>query len=137
LKLKSDYEKMLPQLSTILGFTDNELELDSQIIRSRETASCNFIVDVVRLTEGADCCYIGTGTFKGNGTLPPGSISIKDFLSFCIYDDFVILLEISGSQLWEAMENALAKYSDNDGRFPAVSGMQLNFDLEKPCGQRM
>ena len=51
--------------------------------------------------------------------------------------DPLVVLEITGKQLLEALENGVSQYPKLEGRFPQVSGIQFTFDSTKPAGQRI
>lgn len=48
-----------------------------------------------------------------------------------------MLLELSGLQLMEALENGVSQYPRHEGRFPQVSGISFNFDPTQPSGHRI
>ena len=61
----------------------------------------------------------------------------QDLLSILPIIDSIVLLELTGSQLIEALENGLSQYPKYEGRFPQVSGLSFTFDPSQPSGSRV
>lgn len=51
--------------------------------------------------------------------------------------DPLIVLEVSGKDLLDALENAVSAYPKLEGRFPQVSGVSFVFNSNKPPGCRI
>lgn len=51
--------------------------------------------------------------------------------------DPLAVLELTGKQLLEALENGISQYPKHEGRFPQVSGFSFSFDPSKQSGQRV
>jgi 5'-nucleotidase len=51
--------------------------------------------------------------------------------------DPLVLLEVTGKQLLEGLENGVSMFPKLEGRFPQVSGINFAFDPEKPAGKRI
>ena len=52
-------------------------------------------------------------------------------------EDDVVLLNVSGATVLEALENSVSQWPKLDGRFAAVSGLNFKFDSSKPQGHRV
>lgn len=48
-----------------------------------------------------------------------------------------MLLQLTGLQLLEALENGVSQYPKLEGRFPQVSGISFTFDHTQPSGSRV
>ena len=51
--------------------------------------------------------------------------------------DSIVMLELTGLQLIEALENGVSQYPKHEGRFPQVSGLSFTFDPTHPSGSRI
>ena len=60
--------------------------------------------------------------------MPAGPITGKTLQAIFPFPDTMVVLKMPGSVLKEALEEALSKYPELDGRFPAISGFKLQFD---------
>ena len=61
----------------------------------------------------------------------------QDLLAILPIVDSVMLLELTGAQFLEALENGVSQYPKHEGRFPQVSGTSFTFDPTQPSGHRI
>eukprot|EP00898_Chlorokybus_atmophyticus_P000025 jgi/Chlat1/1022/Chrsp109S00046 len=95
-------------------------------IRLRETNAGSLVCDIARegICGAADCALFNSGTFRSDAVHGPGAVTGRDLLALLPMMDVVVLVEMSGEQLLEALENG-------------VSGIALTFDAAKPPGSRL
>merc|ERR1712241_610148 len=60
-----------------------------------------------------------------------------DLLAILPMMDDLILLDVSGKMIYEALENGVSMWPKLEGRFPQVSGITFAFDPKKPAGSRV
>ena len=66
------------------------------------------------------------GGIRAKKIYDPGTkISRRDILSELPFGNVVVKLGLTGSQIWEALENGVSQVEQNSGRFPQVSGMSF------------
>jgi 5'-nucleotidase len=70
-------------------------------------------------------------------TCPPGQVTLGDILEILPFEDPVVVIEMSGRQIWACLESALGKYPAQEGRFPVIAGMEVTWDSRCPPGQRV
>ena len=51
--------------------------------------------------------------------------------------DPLVLLDVTGAQLCQALENGVSQWPKLEGRFPQVSGITFAFDPSRPPGSRV
>jgi len=51
--------------------------------------------------------------------------------------DSLVKLELTGQQLYQALENGVSQFPRHEGRFPQVSGVQFVFDPSQASGSRV
>ena len=51
--------------------------------------------------------------------------------------DELVLIDVDGDQIYEALENGVSQWPKLEGRFPQVSGITFAFDPSKPAGSRV
>ena len=51
--------------------------------------------------------------------------------------DSLVLVDIKGEQIHQALENGVSQWPKLEGRFPQVSGISFAFDPSKPPGSRV
>jgi 5'-nucleotidase / UDP-sugar diphosphatase len=111
---------------------------ETQIVRTQEAAIGNLIADAMREAVGADIAITNGGGIRADKEYPAGSdITRKDILSELPFGNVTVLVEASGQQIWDALENGFSKLEDGGGRFPQVSGLTVTADKAKPAGSRV
>jgi 2',3'-cyclic-nucleotide 2'-phosphodiesterase (5'-nucleotidase family) len=125
-----------------------ELDVRSQLIRTRETASADWFADILRHTYddalcmkgiegGVDGVFICAGMLRGDSVYGPGFLTLGDVLEILPFEDPLVVLEISGKTLWETLESSLSTWPAQEGRFPVISGFRVSWDSRRPPGQRV
>ena len=53
------------------------------------------------------------------------------------FEDAIVVKELRGQDIWDALENGFSTYPKQEGRFPQVAGMQVIWDSRRPPGKRV
>jgi 2',3'-cyclic-nucleotide 2'-phosphodiesterase (5'-nucleotidase family) len=87
---------------------------------------------------GADIAITNGGGIRADKEYAAGSdITRRDVLTELPFGNVTVLTEVTGKQIWDALENGFSKYEDGAGRFPQVSGLKVVADVKKPAGSRI
>ena len=62
---------------------------------------------------------------------------LQDLLTILPMMDPLVLLDVTGDQLCQAVENGVSQWPKLEGRFPQVSGITFAFDPSQPPGSRV
>ncbi len=132
-------EKSLDEkLSVPVGKTTVLLDSRRATVRGRESNFANLMADAIRASLEADIGFTNGGGIRGDRTYEPETtLTRMDVLSELPFGNYVVLLELTGAQLLEALENGVSRVEDIAGRFPHVSGMAYAFDPKRPKGSRV
>lgn len=122
-------------LGTEIGETEVYLVGDRELVRTGETNLGNLITDVLRERTDADVAIYNGGGIRDSADL--GSIVLEDAMNILAFENDVVKLELSGSQLIETLEHGVSHYPEVAGGFLQVSGMRYYFNPEKPAGERI
>lgn len=136
----STYETRLSaELDKPLGQTTEVLDGTSISSRTRETNLGNLIADAFRVGTKADIALVNGGTIRANATFAVGAISKRDVVSMLPFENPIIKIEATGSQIKAALENSVSQVveTSESGRFPQVAGLQFEYDARKPVGLRV
>ncbi|XP_073811610.1 snake venom 5'-nucleotidase isoform X2 [Musca autumnalis] len=137
-KVLATYSEVIEaKMTEVLGTFGVELDGRFSTIRTQETNLGDWVCDVALAATGADVALINSGTFRSDQIHPPGPFTMRDLVNIIPMRDPLILLEITGKCLYEALENSVSGYPKLEGRFPQVSGVTFAFDPSKPPGQRI
>ena len=121
-----------------LGVVTTELDTTRLTVRTKENAFGNFVVDAVRRYAGADIGLINGGVIRGEKHYSPNTtLTRRDIAIELPFRSHVVVTEVSGKQLWNAIENGLSTVEEVKGRFPLVSGLSVQYDSSKQPGSRV
>jgi 2',3'-cyclic-nucleotide 2'-phosphodiesterase (5'-nucleotidase family) len=126
------------ELNVPVGTTGAELDTRRLSVRTVETNFGNLVADATREATGADVAITNGGGIRGDRTYPAGTtLTRRDVLSELPFGNRTVLLEVSGQQVLDALENGFSQVEERAGRFPQVSGMTVTYDPTAPAGQRV
>ena len=114
--------------------------LDSQrsSVRTGETNFGNLIAQALMESVGADIGFTNGGGIRGDRTYDPGTkLTRKDILGELPFGNVTLLIELSGADLLEALENGVSEVENKAGRFPQVAGLTMVYDPAAPAGSRV
>jgi 2',3'-cyclic-nucleotide 2'-phosphodiesterase (5'-nucleotidase family) len=119
-----EYKKFLSkELDIEIGETTTQLDSRRKIVRSQEAAIGNLIADATREGVDADIAIANGGGIRAKKIYAPGSIiTRRDILTELPFGNVVVKLELTGAQIWDALENGVSQPRQHAGRFPQVSG---------------
>lgn len=124
-------------MSDVMGVFSVELDGRFSRVRTQETNLGNWVCDVVLAAVGADVVILNGGTFRSDRIHPVGAFTMGDLVNVIPMRDPLILLEVKGRVLWQALENGVSAYPKLEGRFPQVAGISFAFDPQAAPGKRI
>jgi 2',3'-cyclic-nucleotide 2'-phosphodiesterase (5'-nucleotidase family) len=126
------------ELNVVVGKTEGPLDSRRNVVRTQEAAIGNLICDAMMAAVGGEIALFGGGGIRADKEYPAGAeITRRDILTELPFGNVTVLTEVSGQQVWDALENGFSKIEDGAGRFPQVGGMKVVADKAKPAGQRV
>jgi 5'-nucleotidase / UDP-sugar diphosphatase len=126
------------ELNVVIGKTAGPLDSRRNIVRTQEAAIGNLIADAMREAVGADIAITNGGGIRADREYAAGAdITRRDVLTELPFGNVTVLTEVSGQQIWDALENGFSKIEDGAGRFPHVSGLKVVADVKQAAGKRV
>ena len=136
--VKKHEDKLDQDLKVAVGKTEVELDSRRGTVRQKEAAIGNLFADAIRAVTKADLAITNGGGIRGDRTYDPGTtLTRKDIFTELPFGNIVVLIELSGAEIRQALEEGVSQYEDKAGRFPHVAGMTFAFDPKKPKGSRV
>lgn len=129
--------KLREKLDKPVGYTAAPLDARFTTVRTKESNIGNFVCDLMRYYYDADCCLMAAGTIRGDQIYPPGVLRLRDLVNCFPFEDPVVVLKVTGKQIWDALENGVSNYPALEGRFPQVSNIKFETDYSKPPHSRI
>lgn len=94
-------------------------------LRTSDSALGHLIADAMRDESGADIAIMNAGGIRAG--LPVGEVTYGTLLSILPFDNLIYTINVSGSQLKEALEWGVSRFPEPNGGFLQVSG--ITFDV--------
>ncbi|GAX77495.1 hypothetical protein CEUSTIGMA_g4939.t1 [Chlamydomonas eustigma] len=129
--------KMASRMSETIGHSAQDLDGRFNTVRTKESNLGNFICDILRKATDADMVLINGGTFRSDAIHSAGPFTLGDLLSIMTMVDPILVIEATGEQILQGLENGVSMYPKLEGRFPQVAGISFMFDPDAPPRQRI
>jgi hypothetical protein len=115
-----------------------DLDTRSDITCAEETAFGDFVTDALKKSLGADIGLADCSVIRGNRIHAKGSTFDAAAAASEIADGaMAIQVEVSGTQLLEILEAAVAQTPASAPQFLQIAGVRMEVDTTKPAGQRI
>lgn len=138
LALVAEYETVLDEeLGETIGETLVPFDTNRDQVRQIETTIGNLVADAQRELVDADVAMMNGGSLRGDRIFEVGPITGRDVLTILPFNNVLVKVELSGKQLFDALENSVSLAEHNAGRFAQVSGMSFTVDLSQDPGSRV
>lgn len=126
------------ELDVQIGTTAVELDSRSATVRAQEAAIGNLIADAIRDSTGADVAITNGGGIRANKQYAAGAtLTRRDILTELPFGNSTVMVEITGKDIKDALENGVSQVDARAGRFPQVSGMKVVYDAKAAAGSRI
>lgn len=130
-------EKLGKELEVQIGSTQTAIDVMKASQRKMETAMGNLVADAVKNYTKSDIAIINGGGIRADRVFPAGPLTKRDIMDAMPFTNYVVKLEITGDQLYQALENGVSQIEKGAGRFPQVSGIEYDFNQKLPPGTRV
>lgn len=141
LKRVEEYQKEIDELmKVVVGHTTVDLDGERENVRTKETNLGNLIADgmVWKMKQFFPETTIALQNGGGiRASIAKGDITMGEIRTVLPFDNTLVAIQLTGQELYEALENSVSEYPKQDGRFLQVSGITFKFDPEQPAGQRV
>lgn len=133
------YDQYFNQMgSKPLCFLEAPLDSRHAVVRTQESTMANLFLDALRDQFSADVAMMSGGIIRGDRFYEAGtSITYKDLLKELAFDNDNIVIEVSGKDLLQALENGVTNTKDLAGKFLQVSGMEYFYNPNNLLGERI
>ncbi|WP_230531417.1 bifunctional metallophosphatase/5'-nucleotidase [Microvirga roseola] len=136
--VKGYEDKLSKELDIEIGMTETPLDSRRATVRGGEAAIGNLITDAMKAAVGADVAITNGGGIRADKQYNAGQkLTRRDILSEMPFGNTTVLLEVTGAQIKEALENGVSQVRELGGRFPQVSGITAEVDVKEPVGSRV
>ncbi|RDI44196.1 bifunctional metallophosphatase/5'-nucleotidase [Falsibacillus pallidus] len=123
----------------IIGNTAVYLNGDLRDVRTQETNLGDLVADSM-LNEAKKMTQADLALMNGGGirnSISPGPITLGTIRSVLPFQNQLAVLTMSGAQIKEALEFALADINEEAGRFLQMSGLNIQYNPFSPPGNKI
>jgi 5'-nucleotidase / UDP-sugar diphosphatase len=125
------------ELLTEVGEAIAPLDATRDVVRGEESPAGNLVADALRAWRSSDAAIQNGGGIRGDRVFGPGVLLKRDIQEMLPFANYAVALQVSGQDLWAALENGVSRAEQVDGRFPQVSGIAFTWDPTAPAGSRV
>lgn len=121
--------------SAIVGKTKVDLIGEREIVRAGESNLGNLATDAMLYITGADVALTNGGGIRAS--IKTGDITKGDILEVFPFGNYIVVKEVKGIDILNALEHGVDAYPEPAGKFPHVAGMSYKIDPSKEAGNRI
>ena len=128
------------ELEEIIEYTDFDMLINSddsgdsskQISRLEETSLCDLVADAIRDIGKGEISMINAGSIRND--IHKGNITYNDVLEVLPFSADIIVKQVKGQDILDALEFGMKDLPGKTPRFPQVSGIsfKVDTDIESP-----
>lgn len=136
-ELKAPLEELKKQ---IVGSTNVVLDGERSNVRYKETNLGNLITDAMvdRANQMVPDTFIGMQNGGGiRASIQQGDVTLGDIYTVMPFANLLVTLDLTGEEIWQALEHSVSKVDSGAGQFMQVSGIQFKYDPAKPAFDRV
>ena len=115
-----------PFALTVYNSSSESRESHDQLSRIGENNLCNLVTDSFRILGEADVSIMNAGTVRTD--IQAGNITYQNIIDVMPFSNDVLIKEISGQGILDALEFGLRSLPEPTSRFPQVSGITFKID---------
>ena len=126
------------QLERPIGKITESFSTIREQVRTSENGFANLIADAMRLEAKTQLAIINGGIIRGNRTYQPEQVfQYGDLLDELPFRSRMVVLDVTGNQLKQALENGASQMENIKGKFAQVSGLKYSVSPLMPAGNRV
>lgn len=129
--------KLAQQLAAPVRKLAEPWQLTRHAVRSQETRLGHFVAEAYRVAMDSDIGFATAGGLRADLAGQPPAITVADLAAVLPFDNRLVRLRISGAELRDLMEQALAEHPAPRNAFPLISGLVIHFDGDAAPGSRV
>ncbi|NMB00545.1 MAG: multifunctional 2',3'-cyclic-nucleotide 2'-phosphodiesterase/5'-nucleotidase/3'-nucleotidase [Firmicutes bacterium] len=123
------------RLSQVVGKSNVSWDGERANVRTRETNLGNLVADIIRNAVDSDIALTNGGGIRAS--IHPGDIKVSDIYTTLPFDNTLVVVEMQGKDIIEALEHSVRLLPDQNGGFLQVSGITFEVNPGAPAGSRV
>lgn len=135
-ELKAPLDELRKQ---VVGNTTVPLNGARADVRTKETNLGNMIADAMA-AKANESVPTTIAIQNGGGiraSIDQGDITLGEILEVMPFENQLVTLNLTGEEIWQALENGVSQVETAQGKFPQVAGLRFQYDPAKPAMERV
>ncbi|GHH97431.1 5'-nucleotidase C-terminal domain-containing protein [Neobacillus kokaensis] len=126
---------------TVVGSTDVFLDGERNNVRYKETNLGNLIADSMAQRANEILKNNTTIAMQNGGgiraSIPQGDVTLGHIHTVMPFANLLVTLDLTGQEIWDALEHSVSRVESGAGQFMQVSGLQFKYDPNKQAYDRV
>ena len=106
---------------------EDDFDHHNQISRYQESTLCDLITDAIRILGEGQISIMSAGSVRTD--LKKGNITYKNILDILPFNNEIVVKDVSGQDILDALEYGMRLLPEKSSRFPQVSGISFKVNL--------
>ncbi len=119
----------------VLFLTDTDWDGQRENVRTKSTNLGKLITDSMIDISGADVALMNGGGIRMS--INAGEVTKGDVISVLPFGNTVVVKEVTGKIIWDAIENGMKALPLSSGSYSHVGGAEFTFDATSELGSRV
>ncbi len=119
----------------IVASTTIDLDGEREDVRTSQTNLGTLITQALKNSLGADVALFNGGGIRAS--IPAGDVTYADILTVLPFNNTGVVVEVTGQDIKDALENGVSDFPKAKGAFPHVAGIKVDFNPENAPGERI
>lgn len=128
-------EQLQARLDNVVGSSNISWDGERASVRTQETNLGNLVADVIRDAVEADIAVTNGGGIRAS--IHAGEIRVADIYNTLPFDNSLVVVEMMGMDILEALEHSVRLLPEQNGAFLQVSGITFEVDPNGLPGGRV
>lgn len=133
-KVKAIQDKLTALTDKYVGKSDitlSDKDADGhRAVRNQESTIGNFCADAYKEVSGAQIGWVQGGGVRES--INAGIVNFGDLLAINPWSNTIVVVELTGQQILDALEHGASTCPDENGGFLNVAGMSYDIDVDVP-----
>ncbi len=121
--------------SEVVAYTPVDLVGERAMVRTRPTNMGNMIADAMIEATGADVALTNGGGIRAS--IAAGDVTRGDVITVLPFNNVTIVVEVTGQDIYDALEWGYSKLPETNGGFPQTAGMRVVYSRFSDPGNRI
>lgn len=128
-------DELQERLGNVVAKSNIDWNGERSFVRTQETNLGNLVADVIKSTVDADIAVTNGGGIRAS--INAGEIRVADIYNTLPFDNTLVIVEMMGMDILEALEHSVRLLPEENGGFLQVAGISFEVDLSAVPGGRI